>query len=204
MYSAASLTASHSTAKAADPARAKKPGSERIPFEEDVWSFSPAPRTHPESSGSITQYPWRPAIVTTTFWIGEKPSDSNPVPNRKSCWDPRWVENYGGTDSPKRTHRRKSTTRARSQNHLPTSFRRGRELKQLGDQLRQRAGSASVRLLSGRIFTSAPAPSSGLSSLTIFAFDPKRYINEADRRGLRHSANQHGKRAPFRKSGCPM
>lgn len=106
MYSAASLTASHSTAKAADPARTKKPGSERISFDEDAWSFTPAPRTHPESSGAITQYPWRSAIVTTTFWIGEKPSDNNPVPNRKSCWDSKWVENYGGTDSPKRTDRR--------------------------------------------------------------------------------------------------
>jgi len=63
------------------------------------------PRTDLQASGTIAQYPWREAIVTTTFWIGERPGENNPIPNRKSCWDPRWVENYGGTDSPKRSER---------------------------------------------------------------------------------------------------
>lgn len=50
-------------------------------------------------------YPWRSNIVTTTFWIGEKPTKNNPVPNHKSCWDVKWAENYGGYDSPKRKDR---------------------------------------------------------------------------------------------------
>ncbi len=31
-------------------------------------------------------YPWKQQIVTTVFWIGEKPSENNPVPNRASSW----------------------------------------------------------------------------------------------------------------------
>ena len=105
MYSAASFAASHSTARAADPAKARRPGSEQFSFDDDAWSLSSIPQTDPQASGTIAQYPWREAIVTTTFWIGEKPGENNPVPNRKSCWDPRWVANYGGTDSPKRSER---------------------------------------------------------------------------------------------------
>lgn len=51
------------------------------------------------------RYPWRIGIVTTTFWIGEKPTQNNPVPNHKSSWDTAWAENYGGTDTPDRTKR---------------------------------------------------------------------------------------------------
>ena len=32
-------------------------------------------------------YRWKGNIVTTVFWIGEKPSGNNPVPNRVSSWD---------------------------------------------------------------------------------------------------------------------
>ncbi len=46
------------------------------------------------------RYPWKQQIVTTTFWIGEKPTRNNPVPNHKSSWDENWAENYGGTDTP--------------------------------------------------------------------------------------------------------
>jgi len=105
MYSAASLAASHSTARAADPVKIRRSGSELFSFEADDWSLSSMPRTDLQASGTIAQYPWREAIVTTTFWIGERPGENNPIPNRKSCWDPRWVENYGGTDSPKRSER---------------------------------------------------------------------------------------------------
>jgi len=105
MYSAAGLAASHSTAKAAEPVKAKRSGSELYSFDADDWALSSIPRTEPQTSGTVAQYPWREAIVTTTFWIGEKPGENNPVPNRKSCWDPRWAENYGGTDSPKRSER---------------------------------------------------------------------------------------------------
>jgi hypothetical protein len=52
-----------------------------------------------------TRYPWRKQIVTTTFWVGEDAAKNNPVPNHKSSWDPRWAQNYGGTDDPKRANR---------------------------------------------------------------------------------------------------
>ena len=35
-------------------------------------------------------FPWKSQIVTTVFWIGEKPTENNPVPNRASSWDKEW------------------------------------------------------------------------------------------------------------------
>ncbi len=52
-------------------------------------------------------YPWRRDIVTTTFWIGEKPTKNNPVPNHYSAWDKDWAKHYGGTDTPERKERTK-------------------------------------------------------------------------------------------------
>jgi hypothetical protein len=46
------------------------------------------------------RYPWKTSIVTTVFWIGERPSGNNLVPNRTSSWDRRWTKNYGGFDDP--------------------------------------------------------------------------------------------------------
>jgi hypothetical protein len=46
------------------------------------------------------EYPWRLAIATTVFWVGEQASANNPVANDKSAWDIGWVSSYGGTDSP--------------------------------------------------------------------------------------------------------
>ena len=51
------------------------------------------------------EYPWKQQIVTTVFWIGEKPSENNPVPNRASSWDKEWSKSYGGIDDPNRAHR---------------------------------------------------------------------------------------------------
>jgi hypothetical protein len=51
------------------------------------------------------RYPWKRNIVTTTFWVGEKPTRNNPVPNHISSWDARWAENYGGLDTPDRDKR---------------------------------------------------------------------------------------------------
>ena len=45
-------------------------------------------------------YPWRRSIVTTIFWIGERPRGNNPVPNSRSSWDRYWYYNYGGYDNP--------------------------------------------------------------------------------------------------------
>ncbi len=63
------------------------------------------------------RYPWRTGIVTTTFWIGEKPTQNNPVPNHKSSWDTKWAENYGGTDTPDR--------RRRTADYTPAGFTPG-------------------------------------------------------------------------------
>ena len=56
--------------------------------------------------GSGQQFAWRTNIVTTTFWIGERPTENNPVPNRSSSWDKDWTQSYGGYDNPNRAQRR--------------------------------------------------------------------------------------------------
>ncbi len=62
------------------------------------------------------RYPWKNAIVTTTFWIGEKPTKNNPVPNHISAWDANWAKNYGGTDDP---------NPAKRVNFIPAAFTPG-------------------------------------------------------------------------------
>ncbi len=62
------------------------------------------------------RYPWKKGIVTTTFWIGEKPTKKNPVPNHVSSWDAHWAANYGGTDDPDPANRA---------NYIPASFTPG-------------------------------------------------------------------------------
>ncbi|MDD5351395.1 MAG: hypothetical protein PHQ12_14380 [Chthoniobacteraceae bacterium] len=57
------------------------------------------------------RYPWKQNIVTTVFWIGEGTTARNPTPNRASSWDPNWMGNYGGVDSPDRRN-----------GYLPVSF----------------------------------------------------------------------------------
>ena len=62
--------------------------------------FAPTrPRT------TYTKYPWKRNIVTTIFWIGEKPTENNPTPNTASSWDTKWEESYGGYDDPDRSNR---------------------------------------------------------------------------------------------------
>ena len=59
------------------------------------------------------RFPWKREIVTTVFWVGEKPSGNNPVPNRTSSWDKEWTKNYGGLDDPDSAHR---------SNYIPAKF----------------------------------------------------------------------------------
>jgi hypothetical protein len=59
------------------------------------------------------RFPWKRNIVTTVFWIGEQPSENNPVPNRISSWDKEWTKNYGGFDDPNPAHR---------SNYIPVKF----------------------------------------------------------------------------------
>lgn len=65
------------------------------------------------SRTSTTRYPWKTNIITTVFWVGEQPTENNPVPNTKSSWDANWMGNYGGYDNPDPSARR---------NYIPVSF----------------------------------------------------------------------------------
>lgn len=49
---------------------------------------------------SAPRYPWKTDIVATVFWVGEQPTQNNPVPNTRSSWDSRWLHNFGGYDDP--------------------------------------------------------------------------------------------------------
>ncbi|MGI8820630.1 MAG: hypothetical protein ACR2ID_07180 [Chthoniobacterales bacterium] len=71
--------------------------------------FAPTQRTFAALtpvSNQPRQFPWKSNIVTTVFWIGEKPSANNPTPNRSSSWDANWTQNYGGFDNPDPSQRR--------------------------------------------------------------------------------------------------
>ncbi|MGH8048217.1 MAG: hypothetical protein ACREKL_13325 [Chthoniobacterales bacterium] len=57
-------------------------------------------------SFGFNKYPWKLGIVTTVFWVGERPTANNPVPNYKSSWDPQWARNFGGLDNPDTGKRR--------------------------------------------------------------------------------------------------
>ncbi len=72
----------------------------------DPVSFSAAAKADPPFSTPAERFPWKKEIVTTVFWIGEKPTENNPVPNRSSSWDANWTKNYGGMDDPDKSHRR--------------------------------------------------------------------------------------------------
>jgi hypothetical protein len=80
----------------------------------DVTSIAFTPGQLARNPPGLGQrFPWKSQIVTTVFWIGEKPSDNNPVPNRVSSWDKEWTKNYGGMDDPDPTHR---------SNYIPVKF----------------------------------------------------------------------------------
>lgn len=84
-----------------------------------ITSIKPQPTTYfsntpPHSSAPSGRYPWKTNIVTTIFWIGEKPSGNNFTPNHASSWDANWAENYGGFDNPDPAARR---------NYIPVKFK---------------------------------------------------------------------------------
>jgi hypothetical protein len=64
-------------------------------------------------SGGPGRYSWRRGIITTIFWIGERPRGNNPVPNARSSWDKYWYYSYGGYDNPDPGSRR---------NFIPINF----------------------------------------------------------------------------------
>ena len=59
----------------------------------------------PTARPPARQFDWKKQIVTTVFWIGERPTANNPVPNRASSWDKNWTANYGGYENPDKTQR---------------------------------------------------------------------------------------------------
>ncbi len=106
----------HGTASKAEPAKSKfskkseKSGEERS-FDTTAISFTPGQLAAQPKPGQ--RFPWKAQIVTTVFWIGEKPAPNNPVPNRVSCWDKDWTKNYGGLDDPNPANR---------SNYIPVKF----------------------------------------------------------------------------------
>ena len=88
----------------------KKSEASRVGVES--LAFAPSHlRSAPPSPGD--PYPWKRQIVTNVFWIGEKPTENNPVPNRSSSWDKEWSKSYGGFDDP---------NPARRQDYIPVKF----------------------------------------------------------------------------------
>jgi len=71
------------------------------------------PQVVAPSYGWGGRYQWKRNVRTTIFWVGERSSVRNPVPNYKSSWDAKWARNYGGSDPPDPYARR---------NYIPKSF----------------------------------------------------------------------------------
>ena len=81
--------------------------------ENAIHRIEPPVSTTPLGAINSGRYPWKKNIVTTVFWVGERPTVNNPVPNHKSSWDQHWVKNFGGYDNPDPMARR---------NFLPKNF----------------------------------------------------------------------------------
>src|SRR5467141_3480687 len=107
----------HGTASKAEPTKTKfSKKSQRSADDRvlDVSSIAFTPGLLAQNSpGPGQRFPWKSQIVTTIFWIGEKPAPNNPVPNRTSSWDKDWTKNYGGIDEPDPAHR---------SNYIPVKF----------------------------------------------------------------------------------
>lgn len=92
-------------ASVAELKEAKKKNRVAPSFGEQDFGGRSVGSGHAWNPPGADRFPWKVGIVTTTFWIGEKPTQNNPVPNHKSSWDTAWAENYGGTDTPDRGKR---------------------------------------------------------------------------------------------------
>ncbi len=79
----------------------------------DPIGYTPPPTNFVNFKKRSERYPWKKDIVTTVFWIGEKPTANNPVPNHASSWDAAWAKNYGGYDDPRPSQR---------ENYIPVNF----------------------------------------------------------------------------------
>ncbi len=55
----------------------------------------------PYATEQAAVYPQHDNITATVFWIGEEATGENEyIPNKKSVWDDRWMEHFGGIDDP--------------------------------------------------------------------------------------------------------
>jgi len=109
LLSSISALFAHGTATKAEPTKTKltkksqrSEGEPIVSINSLVFAPNHLRSAPPRSSES---YPWKRDIVTTVFWIGEKPTENNPVPNRASSWDKEWSKTYGGFDDPNRAKR---------------------------------------------------------------------------------------------------
>ena len=107
----------HGTASKAEPEKTKfskksQRSADDRTFDTSSIAFTPGQLAR-NSSEPRQRFPWKSQIVTTVFWIGEKPAGNNPVPNRVSSWDKEWTKNYGGVDDPDPAHR---------SNYIPVKF----------------------------------------------------------------------------------
>jgi hypothetical protein len=49
----------------------------------------------------MTVYPRHEKIMATMFWVGEEANAENDfIPNHISAWDEKWLEHFGGVDTP--------------------------------------------------------------------------------------------------------
>ncbi|MGI8957866.1 MAG: hypothetical protein ACR2II_13270 [Chthoniobacterales bacterium] len=87
--------------------------NEEVLLKVDPIGYTPPPTKFVNFGKAGERYPWKKDIVTTVFWIGEKPTANNPVPNHASSWDKSWAKNYGGYDDPRPSQR---------QNYIPIDF----------------------------------------------------------------------------------
>ena len=117
LLSSISSIFAHGAASNAEPAKTKFSKKSEKPADDRRFDVSSIAFTSGQLATDRHQpgqrYPWKTEIVTTVFWIGEKPGGNNPVPNRVSSWDKQWAKNYGGIDEPDPTHR---------SNYIPVSF----------------------------------------------------------------------------------
>ncbi len=81
--------------------------------ENALLKIEPQVFTPSNSRAGFNRFPWKRNIVTTVFWVGEQPTQNNPVPNHKSSWDVRWAQNFGGYDNPDISQRK---------NFIPAKF----------------------------------------------------------------------------------
>lgn len=104
----------HGVAKAEEGKLSKKL-RESVLSQPDLGQAIPSGLADPPKT-ALEKYNWKTGIVTTTFWVGEKPTKNNPVPNHASSWDGKWAANYGGLDDPNTKNRA---------NYMPAAFTPG-------------------------------------------------------------------------------